>query len=370
MKIILLLIAVIFSVYGFIFLGILVGWLKVLLYYKPKNNVSQNFSIIIPFRNEEINIEKLVMSLTNLDYSYEKFEIIFINDHSQDNSVGILENVLEGSDLNFKILHLGKEHIGKKKAILQGIDNAKYPNIITTDADCTHNKNWINSINRSFQKEYDFIIGPVISNTFSILSGLQSIESIQLAGITIGSAAIGLPLICSGANLAFTKKCFLKLAPFQDNLDVLSGDDMFFLEKIKNSKEFKIGVNLDREGFVFTEPDKSMAELVNRSIRWGGKLSRLKDNFLTFFGGIVLISNYSLLLLLAMCFFFFENSNIFLKLVSLKIGVDLLLFFIVSIYYKQLKSIVYLPLMVCFYPLFLVIIVIPMLIKKPKWKNR
>ena len=50
-------------------------------------------SIMVPAHNEGIVIEKTAVSLLNLDYPEDRYEVIIINDNSSDNSAEILENV-------------------------------------------------------------------------------------------------------------------------------------------------------------------------------------------------------------------------------------------------------------------------------------
>ena len=58
--------------------------------YSPK----KSFSIVIPFRNEAINLPVLLDSLSSLNYPTYLFEILFINDDSTDNFKIIIENFL------------------------------------------------------------------------------------------------------------------------------------------------------------------------------------------------------------------------------------------------------------------------------------
>ena len=66
-------------------------------------------------------------------YPKEKLEIIFVNDHSNDNSINEL---LNHKMQNLRILNLSKNEFGKKKAISFGVHNASGDIILATDADC------------------------------------------------------------------------------------------------------------------------------------------------------------------------------------------------------------------------------------------
>ncbi len=59
-------------------------------------------SIIIPIRNEEILLKKIIEKLENKLESMP-FEVIFINDFSTDNTFSTLENLLQNKN-NFFFL--------------------------------------------------------------------------------------------------------------------------------------------------------------------------------------------------------------------------------------------------------------------------
>jgi len=52
-----------------------------------KTNSKVAFSILIPFRNEEKHLFRLLDSISKIEYPKELFEVILINDASSDNSL-------------------------------------------------------------------------------------------------------------------------------------------------------------------------------------------------------------------------------------------------------------------------------------------
>ena len=92
-----------------------------------------SFSIIIPIFNEEKNILNLLSEISKLNFNSYHFEIIIVDDKSQDNSVKILE---ENKDkFNFKLLK-NKKNRGQSYSIRKGISNSLFDTIITIDGDC------------------------------------------------------------------------------------------------------------------------------------------------------------------------------------------------------------------------------------------
>lgn len=347
----------------------MVGWIRILLQKRKRNSDKKAFTIVVPYRNEEINIKKLVSSLNEISYSSDLLEVIFVNDHSEDHSEEYLIGELEDFNFQYKMLSLEEEQLGKKKALNKGISKASKEYIITTDADCHISKDWVNEINAAFQPGVEFVIGSVINISKSgVFDAIQEIESIMLAGITLGTSANKTPMLCSGANLAFSKGTYNRLKPYDDNYNIPSGDDMFFLEKIK--KENLKVISYSDGISVTTNGPESIKELVSRSARWAKKSVQLKSYSATFFGLIVLIINCSLLILALTSFFYHESIDIFLKLCTFKFILDMLLFIIVASHYKRINKVIYIPFMVVFYPIYLTIITVVMLLIKLKWKNR
>lgn len=113
--------------------------LKLLFYKKHSNKKSQkSISVVIAARNEAHNLENLLCSIFNQRYS--DFEVIIVNDRSEDNSLQILENFKKNNPTkNFHFISITEKPQnwnGKKYALHTGIQAAKNEIILLTDADC------------------------------------------------------------------------------------------------------------------------------------------------------------------------------------------------------------------------------------------
>ena len=130
---------------------------------KPKTR----FSVVIPFRNEANHLPTLLNSLLNLNYPKDLFEVIFVDDHSEDHSVARLQEVLKTSDpkakLGTQIIKNNRvSNAPKKDAITTAIAMANYEWIITTDADCLLPKYWLDAFDEYIQGHQPHCIaGPV-----------------------------------------------------------------------------------------------------------------------------------------------------------------------------------------------------------------
>lgn len=97
----------------------LIYWILSLWKIKPDHEpgealFSPNVSVIIAARNEEDNISKCVQSIISNDFEGRRFEIIVIDDHSEDKTKELI-NGLKAE--NVKVISLPEGHYGKKKCI-------------------------------------------------------------------------------------------------------------------------------------------------------------------------------------------------------------------------------------------------------------
>lgn len=114
-------------------------------------------SIVIPCYNEELIIDDFVMELKNsLKKIDEKFEIIFVDNNSQDKTVEILKKNI--SDFDIKIVCLSN-YFGKESAILAGLDKACGNAVIIMDPDLEDPPNLISEFIENWKKGYQVVYG-------------------------------------------------------------------------------------------------------------------------------------------------------------------------------------------------------------------
>mgnify|MGYP001215373094 CR=1 FL=1 len=333
---------------------------------KLKNQHPENsFSILIAFRNEETNLPELLDSLKNLNYPTNRFEIIFIDDHSEDNSVKIIESFL-AQNSSIKIQIVANKKTGKKAAISLGIKSATFDWILTTDADCKVPRLWLCTFDSLMQeKDYLFIAGPVAFNaTRSFLHEFQDIDFLSLQGSTIGSFSLGKPFMCNAANSGFHKETFLKLHGFYGNENIASGDDVFLLEKMNQQHPTKIGFLNTKEAIVETKPQNNWKELIHQRMRWAAKATAYNNYFGILIGIIVFSSNILLGILAvlnieyAVCFFICKTILDYLLIRRTA-----------EFFSKKIDLISYLSTSLL-YPIFSVFIFLSTLVFKFEWKGR
>lgn len=117
------------------------------------------FSIIIPVYNESLNIKLLIDEIYNV-VKYDNFEIIVINDCSNDNTLEILKKI-KNKYQNFIYYTLDKRS-GQSFAIFKGAELSKSNTIITLDGDGQNDPGDIARL-------YNFYV----NNNYQLLGGIR-----------------------------------------------------------------------------------------------------------------------------------------------------------------------------------------------------
>jgi len=116
------------------------------------------FSVVIPLYNEEQSLEELHRRLTDtLATLSDRFEIIFVDDGSIDNSFAVIKN-LHQRDSRVKAVRFRK-NFGKSTALSAGFKKARGKIIVTLDADLQDLPEEIPSLMNKLEQGYDLVSG-------------------------------------------------------------------------------------------------------------------------------------------------------------------------------------------------------------------
>ena len=117
-----------------------------------------DYSVIIPLLDEAESLKELHKRLTeNISGLSQKYEIIFIDDGSTDNSFDILKSIKE-NDNKVRIFKFQKNY-GKSAALELGFNEAKGDIVITMDADLQDDPSEIPKLIAKLKEGYDVISG-------------------------------------------------------------------------------------------------------------------------------------------------------------------------------------------------------------------
>jgi cellulose synthase/poly-beta-1,6-N-acetylglucosamine synthase-like glycosyltransferase len=365
-------------------------WLQIPVYpgvtkaaISVKGLLSTKVTIIIPARNEELHIGNCLQSILNQTYSPELVEIIVVDDHSTDQTALVVQSFKQK---NIRCIALKnyvdvKLNAYKKKAIEIAIAQSSGDLIVTTDADCTMDKNWLLTI-AAFYEEYKpaFIAAPVSIDGRSFLGIFQSLDFMTLQGITGAAVYKKIHSMCNGANLAYEKKAFYEVGGFAGIDHIASGDDMLLMHKIYTRYPDRVLFLKSPEAIVTTEAMSNWKGFFNQRIRWASKADTYDDKRIL--SVLVLVYFFNLLLLLLPITAIFSNATFsmgnvnlsiiqyWLLLLILKTITELFFLFPVAAFFNKKKSLWWFPMAQPFHILYTIIAGWLGKFGSYKWKQR
>jgi biofilm PGA synthesis N-glycosyltransferase PgaC len=358
-----------------IFMAILLlGWLRM-----PETNVPAVYksqtclSVLVPVRNEASNILNLLQDLEKQHYPLSKFEVLILDDNSEDETVNLVERFSKTSSLNIKLISARNATVSGKKGMLAlGLRQVTGSLIIQTDGDCRVGSNWLRLLEYTYiSKKAKFISGPVgLVSDNSFFGRMQVTEFASLIGSGAASISLGFPNMCNGANLAFEKAAFETVNGYNGNENIASGDDEFLMHKIHKQFPGSVTFLKSREAIVKTPVQSSISGFLNQRLRWASKW-KFYNNLPAQLIGLLI---FGVNLLLFMGLFLWAsgiiNTQFFWPLYLLKSTVDFVFLALVLKFLQQGRYILYfLPWQLVYLP-YVIYCALAGLHGKYNWKGR
>jgi glycosyltransferase involved in cell wall biosynthesis len=123
-----------------------------------KSDSPIQYSIVVPFFNEQENIPPLYMKLTEvMDAVGAPYELVFIDDGSKDNSFKVLSDIYE-HDHRVNVVRL-RRNFGQTPALKAGFDFARGDIVISMDGDLQHDPEEIPRFLEKIEEGYDLVSG-------------------------------------------------------------------------------------------------------------------------------------------------------------------------------------------------------------------
>jgi len=314
----------------------------------------QKYSILIAIRNEQHNLPFLLSSLKEIDYPKELYEIIFIDDASEDNSIDFIREFCE-LNINTTYYQLGnksQEYKGKKAALKLGVEKSRKDILLFTDADCIIGNRWLSSFNQYFNKNVGLVIGWVAENSAGKFPEFIGLMKAAIYAVTTG---FGIPFSASGGNLAIRKIVFDEVSGYDHIKHYVSGDDKLLLNLVKKTR-WKISFNSQK--VVETIPIRDRKIKQEQLKRRYGKFGMSSP-----FYKIIQMLIFIFYLYLPIKIIFYPTYDLFIY-----IGTSLVFYFSMFFKFKgrfNFLHLIYLQ----FYPYYLIFNSIRGMISSWEWKN-
>lgn len=348
------------------------GWFRLKKYDGITRNHSLKISLVVALRNEEANIENLLQSIYSQDYPRENIEVILVDDHSEDLTRNLIEKFRK-ENLVDNIILTKPTGVGKKAAITHGVKLATGQLIVTTDGDCEMPAQWLRKM-VAYYREFKpgLIIGPVVyHHEKGIIQKFFSIDFLSLVASGAGSIGAHLPLMGNGANMAFSRKAFLKIESAMQGGEFASGDDVFLIHQMtKNFGKQSIHFIKDPEVIVRTKAPQHLRQFLSQRIRWASKAKGYRTVWSVLVSLVVALFNLMLVFVFAAGFFEARFFAIFGLYILLKFMIDLpVLYDFMGFSNKRNLKLFVLPLQVV-YPFYIFATAFVSLFFRYEWKGR
>ena len=304
-------------------------------------------SVIIAARNEENSIANCVNAVLQQTYPSQYIEIIIVDDASEDTTGNKIQELCKKHE-NIKSITLeaGNAAVGKKQALTLGIQQSNAELIVTTDADCVMNKNWLKTIVAFYQQtKAKMIVAPVVfHNEKSVFEKMQTLEFMSL--IVSGGASLyyNKAIMCNGANLAYTRNVFYEVNGFKGADNKPSGDDVLLMYKIKKKYPDSIKFLKHEDAIVFTDAQPNLKGFIDQRKRWASKGFKALNTETKKVSLLVYGFNFSLFAVMILSFcckavgiYGIGPVPLFCVLFGIKCLIDFLLLFLASSFFKKRK---------------------------------
>lgn len=360
--------------YCFLIIRFIIAFDKLPIFESNSKKIQHSFSIIIPFRDEAKHLPSLLHTISTLDYPKNQFEVLLIDDQSEDNSRAIIEDFIANHNdidictLNNKLY----SNSPKKDAITLATKHIKYDWIVTTDADCFLPELWLKSYDHFIaNNNAKMIIAPVtyIANG-SLFQQFQLVDFLSLQSATMAGFGLQKPFLCNGANLCYKASLFEDLSGFDGNDQIASGDDIFLMEKVLKYYPEELQYLKSKDATIYTQVQPSLQQLIQQRVRWAAKSSHYNNGFAKWIGLLVFFMNAVLLASFCLALAELLHWNYFILPLIFKAAIDYVFIKKSVQFFNQSICLRYYLISSLLYPLFSVYVVFHSLLFKYKWKGR
>lgn len=318
--------------------------------------------VLIPFRDEALRIGPLLDSIRNA--SVLPARLVFIDDHSTDQTQNLIRSKLEG--IAYSIIELPTGVTGKKRALRYATDLTDSTYLLTLDADVVLSPTYFEKLSK---------LSPADMYVLSVRMPAQKWYAyfFEMDFLLVNAANAGLsgllrPIMASGANLLYKRSAFQEVDNVDTHIHAASGDDTYLLRDFRqHHKQVRLVSSPDLS--VTTATPSTLKEFMDQRLRWIGKTQDIKDHLST---GLALIQTVFTLLFLSLFVYFgcWGEVDVFLVLFLIKTIIDQCVFLPYFLKVRRFSVWFLIPLYEVVFPFYTLALFILMYTYQPKWKGR
>ena len=222
---------------------------------------SKGVSVVICAKNEGVNLRDYLQVVLSQDYPL--FEVIVVNDASEDNTALVLEHY-QHMYPNLRLTFVPKDamlHSSKKLGLTLAAKAATYDYLLLTDADCVPaSMHWISGMMHGFDNPETEVVlgyGGYFEENTAVNRFIQY-ETITTAMLYLGMAMSRHPYMGVGRNLAYKKDTFFRIGGFSGMLWQKAGDDDLFVNRVATRRNTETVLTPDT--FTWSVPKHTFEE--------------------------------------------------------------------------------------------------------------
>lgn len=185
------------------------------------------FSIVIPTYNRPARLQQCLASIAQIDYSPDRFEVIVVDDGSEQS----MESIVEPFRHPLQIALIRQPNAGPAKARNTGAASAKGRFLVFTDDDCTLPNNWLTALEARFLDSPNCLVG---GHTVNALSGNPCSTASQMLIDYIYeyfNDRAGQPTFFASNNFAMPTHRFHEIGGFDTSFPLAAGEDREFCDR-------------------------------------------------------------------------------------------------------------------------------------------
>jgi poly-beta-1,6-N-acetyl-D-glucosamine synthase len=221
-----------------------------LAFFKPTTAPAEKLpvSVIIVVHNQYQLIRQNLPELLGQDYP--DFEVLVVDDTSDDGSDEVLEKLAETFS-NLRVVKLTQSlnwFKGRKFPLSLGIKSASHEFLLLTDIRFRpEGKNWISQMVAAYTPDTAIALGYATFNTTSKINKWLRFMAFYDGMLYLSMALSGMPFKGIGPNLSYRKSLFYRHKGFSSHYVINAGDDELFVNKAATRKNTEIRISADSQ---------------------------------------------------------------------------------------------------------------------------